>query len=136
MVPAPPASVFGGRAAPAAARRWPEAPAGTCLAARFTRARLDPDLARADVPALAVPTGIGFTVAPPIGEPALPADAEAVEAAVLTGSLIAAVCAGVLPGRRNGIHRRLYEEENRDEDADGIPVPPRPRAAAPDPGDD
>lgn len=42
--------------------------AGTYLAARFTRARLNPQLAWADVFALAALAGIGFTVALLIGE--------------------------------------------------------------------
>ncbi|MFD7436033.1 Na+/H+ antiporter NhaA [Streptomyces sp. NPDC059861] len=97
--------------------------AGTYLAARFTRARLNPDLAWADVFALAVLAGIGFTVALLIGELAFPdpAAAEHVKAAVLIGSLVAAALAGLLIKRRNGIYRRLYEEENLDEDHDGIP---------------
>ncbi|MEU2110843.1 Na+/H+ antiporter NhaA [Streptomyces sp. NPDC019507] len=97
--------------------------AGTYLAARFTRARLNPDLAWADVLALAVLAGIGFTVALLIGELAFPdpAQAEHIKAAVLVGSLIAAGLASLLIRRRNGIYRRLYEEETRDDDADGIP---------------
>ncbi|ORT57811.1 Na+/H+ antiporter NhaA [Streptomyces sp. CB03238] len=97
--------------------------AGTYLAARFTRAKLNPELAWADVFALAVLAGIGFTVALLIGELAFPdpAAAEHVKAAVLIGSLIAAVLAAFLIKRRNGIYRHLYEEETRDEDNDGIP---------------
>ncbi|MFE7765952.1 Na+/H+ antiporter NhaA [Streptomyces sp. NPDC057438] len=97
--------------------------AGTYLAARFTRARLNPDLAWADVLALAVLAGIGFTVALLIGELAFtdPADVEHIKAAVLLGSLIAAAVAALLVKRRNGIYRRLWEAETRDEDADGIP---------------
>ncbi|MER6999181.1 Na+/H+ antiporter NhaA [Streptomyces sp. NPDC000410] len=97
--------------------------AGTYLAARFTRARLNPDLAWADVLALALLAGIGFTVALLIGELAFPdpADAEHIKAAVLIGSLIAAVVAAVLVKRRNEIYRRLWEEESLDEDADGVP---------------
>jgi NhaA family Na+:H+ antiporter len=96
---------------------------GTCLAARFTRARLNPDLAWADVFALAVLAGIGFTVALLIGELAFtdPAAAEHIKAAVLIGSLTAATVAALLIKRRNGIYRRLVEAENRDEDDDGIP---------------
>ncbi|WP_328399480.1 Na+/H+ antiporter NhaA [Streptomyces sp. NBC_00390] len=97
--------------------------AGTYLAARFTRARLNPDLAWADVLALSVLAGIGFTVALLIGELAFPdpADAESIKAAVLIGSLIAAGLAALLIKRRNRIYRRLYEEETRDDDHDGIP---------------
>ncbi len=97
--------------------------AGTYLAARFTRARLNPDLEWADVFSLAVLAGIGFTVALLIGELAFndPADAEHIKAAVLVGSLIASGLAALLVRRRNAIYRRLYEEETRDDDADGIP---------------
>lgn len=97
--------------------------AGTYLAARFTRARLNPDLVWADVLALSVLAGIGFTVALLIGELAFtaPDDAEHIKAAVLLGSLIAAALAAGLVRRRNGIYRRLWEAENRDDDADGIP---------------
>lgn len=96
---------------------------GTYLAARYTRARLNPDLAWADVFALAVLAGIGFTVALLIGEVAFvdPADTERIKAAVLVGSLLAAGMAAVLVKRRNSIYRRLWEEEHLDEDADGIP---------------
>jgi hypothetical protein len=90
--------------------------AGTYLAVRFTPARLNPDLAWADVLALAVLAGIGFTVALLIGELAFPAaaDAEHVKAAVLAGSLIAAALAGLLLTRRDRIYRRLWEAENVD----------------------
>ncbi|CAL9673240.1 Na(+)_H(+) antiporter NhaA [Streptomyces sp. enrichment culture] len=96
---------------------------GTYLAARYTRAQLNPDLAWADVFALAVLAGIGFTVALLIGELAFsdPSTTEHVKAAVLIGSLIAAALAAILVKRRNGIYRRLSEEEERDDDHDGIP---------------
>ncbi|MFE0272508.1 Na+/H+ antiporter NhaA [Streptomyces sp. NPDC058992] len=97
--------------------------AGTYLAARYTRARLNPDLEWADVFSLAVLAGIGFTVALLIGELAFPdpSRAEQIKAAVLVGSLIAAGLAALLIKRRNAVYRRLYEEETRDDDADGIP---------------
>ncbi|QGV77342.1 Na+/H+ antiporter NhaA [Streptomyces ficellus] len=97
--------------------------AGTYLAARFTKAKLNPELAWADVFALAVLAGIGFTVALLIGELAFPdpAASERIKAAVLIGSLLAAGLAALLIKRRNGIYRRMYEEENRDDDHDGIP---------------
>ncbi len=64
-----------------------------------------------------------FTVALLIGELAFPGTAvgEHVKAAVLIASLIAALLAAGLLRRRNVVYRRLYEEENLDEDADGIP---------------
>ncbi|GAB2651731.1 Na+/H+ antiporter NhaA [Kribbella swartbergensis] len=97
--------------------------AGTYLAARFTRADLNPDLAWADVFALAVLAGIGFTVALLLGDLAFtdPADAERIKAAVLVGSLIAAAVAAALIKRRNNIYRRLWQAETQDDDADGVP---------------
>ncbi|MFE0511511.1 Na+/H+ antiporter NhaA [Streptomyces sp. NPDC058964] len=97
---------------------------GTWLTVRFTRASLSEDLAWADVFAVATLAGIGFTVALLIGELAFEGDAvltAQVKAAVLTGSLIAAVCATVLLKIRNAKYRRLCEDEERDEDLDGIP---------------
>ncbi|WP_282780974.1 MULTISPECIES: Na+/H+ antiporter NhaA [unclassified Nocardia] len=94
---------------------------GTWLAVKFTRAQLNPDLQWADVFALSALAGIGFTVSLLIGELSFPADSDHIKAAVLVGSLIAAGGAAVLIKRRNGIYRRLYEAENVDEDADGIP---------------
>lgn len=97
--------------------------AGTYLAARFTRAQLNPDLAWADVLGLSVLAGIGFTVALLIGELAFPGTetGERVKAAVLIASVAAALLAAVLLRRRNKIYRRLSEAENLDADADGIP---------------
>ncbi|MFI1837618.1 Na+/H+ antiporter NhaA [Streptomyces olivaceoviridis] len=97
---------------------------GTWLTVRFTRAQLSEDLAWADVFAVATLAGIGFTVSLLIGELAFEGDAvltDEVKAAVLTGSLIATACATVLLKLRNAKYRRLYEEEERDEDLDGIP---------------
>ncbi|MFF4398081.1 Na+/H+ antiporter NhaA [Streptomyces sp. NPDC001480] len=97
---------------------------GTWLTARFTRASLSDDLAWADVLAVATLAGIGFTVSLLIGELAFAGDAvltDEAKAAVLTGSLIAAICATALLKVRNAKYRRLYEEEERDEDLDGIP---------------
>ncbi|MCJ0872573.1 Na+/H+ antiporter NhaA [Streptomyces sp. AP-93] len=96
---------------------------GTYLAARYTKAQLNPDLAWADVLGLSVLAGIGFTVALLIGELAFPGQAvgEHVKAAVLIASVTAAVLAAVLLRRRNSLYKRLYEEETVDADADGIP---------------
>ncbi|MCP9618960.1 Na+/H+ antiporter NhaA [Nocardia otitidiscaviarum] len=94
---------------------------GTWLAVKFTRAQLNPELQWADVFALSTLAGIGFTVSLLIGELSFPTDSDHIKAAVLVGSLIAAVLAAVLVKRRNGIYRRLYEAENIDENADGIP---------------
>lgn len=97
---------------------------GTWLAARFTRAELSEDLAWPDVLAVASLAGIGFTVSLLIGELAFTEDpvlTDEVKAAVLLGSLIAAVVAGVMLKLRNRKYRALTEAEERDEDNDGIP---------------
>ncbi len=97
---------------------------GTWLTARFTRASLSDDLAWADVFAVASLAGIGFTVSLLIGELAFDGDqtmTNEVKAAVLLGSLIAATLATVLLKIRNAKYRRLWEDEERDEDLDGIP---------------
>ncbi|WP_447038255.1 Na+/H+ antiporter NhaA [Streptomyces sp. DSM 118878] len=97
---------------------------GTWLAARFTKAELNDDLAWPDVFAVASLAGIGFTVSLLIGELAFTDDpmlTDEVKAAVLAGSLIAAVLSGILLKLRNATYRRLWEDEERDEDLDGIP---------------
>jgi NhaA family Na+:H+ antiporter len=97
---------------------------GTWLTARFTRASLSDDLAWADVFAVASLAGIGFTVSLLIGELAFEDDAALtgeVKAAVLAGSLIAAVLATVLLKLRNAKYRRMNEAEERDEDLSGVP---------------
>ncbi|MEU7047127.1 Na+/H+ antiporter NhaA [Streptomyces eurythermus] len=97
---------------------------GTWLTVRFTRARLSEELAWADVFAMSSLAGIGFTVSLLIGELAFGSDTVLtgeVKAAVLIGSLIAAVCATMLLKLRDNRYRRLCEEEERDEDLDGIP---------------
>ncbi|MEU9912518.1 Na+/H+ antiporter NhaA [Streptomyces sp. NPDC051001] len=97
---------------------------GTWLTARFTRASLSDDLEWADVFAVAVLAGIGFTVSLLIGELAFDGNAtltDEVKAAVLMGSLIAATVATVLLKIRNVKYRRMVEAEERDDDLDGIP---------------
>ncbi|MFI1014203.1 Na+/H+ antiporter NhaA [Streptomyces sp. NPDC020965] len=97
---------------------------GTWLAARFTRAELNEELAWPDVFAVATLAGIGFTVSLLIGELAFaddPALTDEIKAAVLIGSLIAAVCAGILLKLRVRKYRALVENEDRDDDQDGIP---------------
>ncbi|MFG2899504.1 Na+/H+ antiporter NhaA [Streptomyces zaomyceticus] len=97
---------------------------GTWLAARFTKAELNPDLAWPDVFAVATLAGIGFTVSLLIGELAFADDpvlTDEVKAAVLIGSLIAAVLASVLLKLRVRKYQALVSEEERDDDHDGIP---------------
>ncbi|MYV70302.1 Na+/H+ antiporter NhaA [Streptomyces sp. SID2131] len=97
---------------------------GTWLTARFTRAELNPELNWPDVFALATLAGIGFTVSLLIGELAFagdPALTSQMKAAVLAGSLVAAVLATVLLKLRVRKYDALYADEERDEDEDGIP---------------
>ncbi|MYX71303.1 Na+/H+ antiporter NhaA [Streptomyces sp. SID3915] len=97
---------------------------GTWLVTRFTRAELSKDLAWADLFAVATLAGIGFTVSLLIGELAFTGDegtVNEIKAAVLTGSLIAAVLSVVLLKLRVRRYRALYEAEELDEDASGVP---------------
>jgi len=88
---------------------------GTYLAARFTKARLDPALTWTDVFAVSMLAGVGFTVSLLIAELAFaaqPGRLEDVKAGVLIGSLIAAALATVLIRIRVRAYARLYEEED------------------------
>jgi len=98
--------------------------AATFLTAKITRSPLQKGLTWPDVTGVAILGGIGFTVSLLIGELAFaanPAADDHVKIAVLTGSLAAAVLAAVVLRLRNRRYRRLWEEENRDDDHDGIP---------------
>ncbi len=91
----------------------------TVVLARTTRAELDPDVSWTDVAGLAVLGGIGFTVSLLIGELAFgPGSArdEHVKVAVLAGSVLAALLAGVLLRLRNRHYARVA-----DADGDGVP---------------
>ncbi|WP_371497995.1 Na+/H+ antiporter NhaA [Kitasatospora sp. NBC_00374] len=97
---------------------------GTWLAARFTRAELNPQLKWADLFAVATLAGIGFTVSLLISELAFadePVLTDRAKSAVLVGSLLCAVVATVLLKLRNRHYRQLWDEENLDSDGDGIP---------------
>ncbi|WP_317452318.1 MULTISPECIES: Na+/H+ antiporter NhaA [unclassified Streptomyces] len=97
---------------------------GTWLTARFTRAKLNPELSWPDVFALATLAGIGFTVSLLIDELAFAGDtalADKVKTSILIGSLIAALLATVLLKLRVRKYRELVAEEERDEDQDGVP---------------
>jgi Na+:H+ antiporter, NhaA family len=96
----------------------------TWLVARFTRARLDDELAWRDVAGLSMLTGVGFTVSLLVGELAFGIGSErddSVKLAVLLGSLTAATLASVVLRMRNQVYRRIADLEARDSDADGIP---------------
>ncbi|WP_405012586.1 Na+/H+ antiporter NhaA [Kitasatospora sp. NBC_01539] len=97
---------------------------GTWLAARFTRAELNPQLRWADLFAVSTLAGIGFTVSLLISELAFPDDhalADLSKAAVLVGSVLCALLATVLLKLRNRHYRELYDAENVDADDDGVP---------------
>jgi NhaA family Na+:H+ antiporter len=96
----------------------------TYLVARFTRASLDEGLAWIDVFGLAILAGIGFTVSLLIGELAFGEGSvrnDHVKVAVLTGSLVSALVAGVVLRLRDRTYRRICETEAADRDHDGIP---------------
>ncbi|MEZ0069569.1 NhaA family Na+:H+ antiporter [Streptacidiphilus sp. MAP12-20] len=88
---------------------------GTWLAARFTKAELNPELEWADLFSIAVLSGIGFTVSLLIAELAFKDGPELIarsKAAVLVGSLLCAVAAAVLLRLRNRKYQRLCDEED------------------------
>ncbi|HEX6234105.1 MAG TPA: Na+/H+ antiporter NhaA [Jiangellaceae bacterium] len=97
---------------------------GTYLTARFSHARLSPELSWTDVLGVAVLAGIGFTVSLLIGELAFQGDdvtTELVKAGVLIGSLLSAIVAATILAVRNAAYRRIYAEEVVDSDHDGVP---------------
>ncbi|HXT46097.1 MAG TPA: Na+/H+ antiporter NhaA [Pseudonocardiaceae bacterium] len=88
--------------------------AATYLTARFTRASLDEGLGWIDVVGVAILGGIGFTVSLLIGELAFGATSarnDDVKAAVLAGSLLAAVLAAAVLRLRNRAYRRIQQAE-------------------------
>lgn len=94
------------------------------LVARFTRASLDSDLRWIDVLGMAMLAGIGFTVSLLIGDLAFGSAGDRpdqVKVGVLVGSLVAAVLASVILIARNRVYRGLWEREQEDSDADGVP---------------
>jgi NhaA family Na+:H+ antiporter len=96
----------------------------TYLLSRFTRAKLDDDLAWVDVFGIALLAGVGFTVSLLIGELAFGPDRardDHVKIGVLVGSVAAALLATVVLRARNRVYKRICQDEERDDDADGIP---------------
>nr|WP_221383127.1 Na+/H+ antiporter NhaA [Actinoplanes polyasparticus] len=94
------------------------------LMARFTGAELDDELSWTDLLGVSLLAGIGFTVSLLIGELAYGTGSEgddAAKAAVVAGSVIAAVLAAVVLGRRNRVYRRLQARAVVDADHDGVP---------------
>jgi len=110
--------------------------AATWLTARFTRATLDEDLSWADVAGVAMLGGIGFTVSLLISELAFGAGSERdshAKAAILAGSLTAALLASIVLRLRNRAYRRIEAaetSETADGDDDRIPGASRPRTTA------
>lgn len=95
---------------------------GAWVVARFTRASLSSALRWADVLAVGVLAGIGFTVSLLIGELAFPGDptrGTEAKVGVLTASVLAALLAAVALARRRRAYAALAEDEERDDDADG-----------------
>jgi len=98
--------------------------AATWLAGRVTGSPLSEELSWWDVTGLAMLGGIGFTVSLLIGDLAFGGGSLAddhVKVGVLLGSVGAALLAAVLLRIRNGVYRRMVEEESVDADHDGIP---------------
>jgi Na+:H+ antiporter, NhaA family len=97
---------------------------GLLVQQRFTRAQRAEGLSWWDVFGLALLGGIGFTVSLLIGELAFGVGTEygaEVKIGVLGGSLVSALLATVVLRIRNGHYRRLWNDEQRDSDADGVP---------------
>jgi len=98
--------------------------ASTYATVRFTRATLDDDLSWSDIVGVSMLAGIGFTVSLLIAELAFEGDeatTSQVKAAVLVGSLIAAIAASGLLAVRNRVYRRIEQEDARSDDGDEVP---------------
>lgn len=96
----------------------------TRLIAAVTHASLDASLRWIDVLGVSMLAGIGFTVSLLIGDLAYAADPArlgVMKVAVLTGSLLAALLAGILLRIRNRHYRAVFELETADPDCDGVP---------------
>ncbi|MGB7982461.1 MAG: Na+/H+ antiporter NhaA [Candidatus Nanopelagicales bacterium] len=98
--------------------------AGAWLTARFTRAALNPTLRWADVAAVGMLGGIGFTVSLLIAELAFKADPGLLinaKVGILAGTIGAAILSTLLLRHRRRALDLLVAAENVDVDADGIP---------------
>jgi NhaA family Na+:H+ antiporter len=96
----------------------------TWLVAKSRHADLDSDLAWIDLAGLALLTGVGFTVSLLIAELSFgPASAhgEHAKAAILAGSVTAALLAAVVLRARNRHYQRIARAEASDADGDGVP---------------
>ena len=76
--------------------------AGTWVVTRFTRAELNAEITWREIFGVAILSGVGFTVALLVADLSFDGDqAEGAKTAVLMGSLVAAVLASLILGRRN-----------------------------------
>ncbi len=81
--------------------------AGTWLVTTLTRAELNEELSWRDVVGVAVLAGVGFTVALLVADLSYTGpQAEDAKTAVLAGSVVAALLAALVLGRRSRVHRR------------------------------
>ncbi len=113
--------------------------AGAWLTARFTRAALNPDLRWADIFAIGVLAGIGFTVSLLIAELAFETEAALLTDAkigILSASFAAALLSALVLQRRKRALADLVAAEEADTDADGIPDMYQHDAAGPQPPTD
>ena len=97
---------------------------GARIVARFTRASLSSSLRWADVLAVGILGGIGFTVSLLIDELAFtddPGRTTAAKIGVLLASVLAALLASVALTIRRRAYAALAEVEERDDDGDGVP---------------
>jgi len=97
---------------------------GARLVARFTRASLSSSLRWADVLAVGLLAGIGFTVSLLIGELAIETDPyreTAAKIGILAASVLSAVIASVALSRRKKAYAEIAAAEDADSDGDGVP---------------
>lgn len=96
----------------------------TWAVTRLTRGELDPSLRWIDVVGVSALAGIGFTVSLLVAELSFGTGTvmgDRAKVGILLASLVAAVVGSVVLTARNAHYRRIAEEEQVDEDADGIP---------------
>jgi NhaA family Na+:H+ antiporter len=112
---------------------------GAYVLARLTAARLNPDLEWADVFGVAVLAGIGFAVPLLVSDVTFGAGtprADRVTVGILATVLIAAGAGGLWLRLRHRHYERLYLDENRDDNNDGIPDVYQPPIGQTDPHSD
>ncbi len=79
---------------------------GAWVVTRFTHAELNPGLGWRDITGVAILAGVGFTVSMLVSDLSfMDVRQDEAKAAVLVGSVVSAVLAGVVLGRRNRVHR-------------------------------